>query len=257
MLKGNAVLGMPVLSRQDGQKIGSTKDIVIAKDHSRIVAFILDEGGLFSAATAVGMENVVSFGKDAMIITDSKAVVRVDHFPEVKAIMEDRDGLVGKQVFSESGDLKGKVEDIYFDESTGNIVGLEVEGKFTSKNSNASVQLRPSDIVSIGPDAVVINMASVPMLEAQGAGGPRPLDVPTASTTDAPAAVATDTPLSTLADVPALTSAPSAGDQTGEYARLSGSAPADQMAGSDSTLPTTSSDATVQLPPEPDQGHNN
>ena len=39
MLKGNAVLGMPVLSRQDGQKIGSTRDIVIAKDHSRIVAF--------------------------------------------------------------------------------------------------------------------------------------------------------------------------------------------------------------------------
>ena len=75
MLKGNAVLGMPVLSRQDGQKIGSTRDIVIAKDHSRIVAFILDEGGLFSAATAVGMENVVSFGKDALIITDSKAVV--------------------------------------------------------------------------------------------------------------------------------------------------------------------------------------
>lgn len=257
MLKGNAVLGMPVLSRQDGQKIGSTKDIVIAKDHSRIVAFILDEGGLFSAATAVGMENVVSFGKDAMIITDSKAVVRVDHFPEVKAIMEDRDGLVGKQVFSESGDLKGKVEDIYFDESTGNIVGLEVEGKFTSKNSNASVQLRPSDIVSIGPDAVVINMASVPMLEAQGAGGPKPLDLPAASTTDAPADVTTDTPLSTLADVPAMTSAPSAGDSTGEYARLSGSAPADQMGATDSALPTSSSDATVQLPTEPDQGHNN
>ena len=257
MLKGNAVLGMPVLSRQDGQKIGSTKDIVIAKDHSRIVAFILEEGGLFSSATAVGMENVVSFGKDAMIITDSKAVVRVDHFPEVKAIMDDRDGLVGKQVFSESGDLKGKVEDIYFDESTGNIVGLEVEGKFTSKNSNASVQLRPSDIVSIGPDAVVINMASVPMLEAQGAGGPRPLDTPAASTSDAPAAVATDTPLSTLADVPVATSSPSAGDSTGEYARLSGSAPADQMAAPDSTLPTTSSDATVQLPTEPDQGREN
>ncbi len=257
MLKGNAVLGMPVLSRQDGQKIGSTKDIVIAKDHSRIVAFILEEGGLFSAATAVGMENVVSFGKDAMIITDSKAVVRVDHFPEVKAIMEDRDGLVGKQVFTESGDLKGKVEDIYFDETTGNIVGLEVEGKFTSKHSNASVQLRPSDIVSIGPDAVVINMASVPMLEAQGAGGPKPLDATAGTATDAPPAAATDAPLSTLADVPATPTTPTSGDSSGEYARLSGSAPANQIVASDSSMPTTSSDATVQLPTEPDQGRDN
>jgi uncharacterized protein YrrD len=261
MLKGNAILGMPVLSRQDGQKIGSTQDIVIAKDHSRIVAFIIDEGGLFSPATAVGMENVVSFGKDAMIITDSKAVVRVDHFPEVKAIMEDRDGLVGKQVFTESGDLKGKVEDIYFDETTGNIVGLEVEGKFTSKHSNASVQLRPSDIVSIGPDAVVITMASVPMLEAQGAGGPKPLDAPPASSSDAPTAVTTEVPLPTLADVPATTGIPASGDFTGEYARVARSDPADQMAASgtsfDASTPTTSSDATVQLPTEPDQGRDN
>ena len=257
MLKGNAILGMPVLSRQDGQKIGSTQDIVIAKDHSRIVAFIIDEGGLFSPATAVGMEHVVSFGKDAMIITDSKAVVRVDHFPEVKAIMEDRDGLVGKQVFTESGDMKGKVEDIFFDEATGNIVGLEVEGKFTPKNSNASVQLRPSDIVSIGPDAVVINMASVPMLAAQGAGGPKPLDAPVGTTGDAPPVAATDAPMSTLADVPAATSAISTDDSTGEYARLSGSAPADQIATSDASMPATSSDATVQLPSEPDQGRDN
>jgi uncharacterized protein YrrD len=261
MLKGNAVLGMPVLSRQDGQKTGSTRDIVIAKDHSRIVAFILDEGGLFAAATAVGMENVVSFGKDALIITDSKAVVRVDHFPEVKAIMEDRDGLVGKQVFTESGDLKGKVEDIYFDETTGNIVGLEVDGKFTSKHSNASVQLRPSDIVSIGPDAVVINMAAVPLLEAQAAGGPRPLDAPAASTADTPSAVPTDAPMPTLADVPATPNALATVDSTGEHARLSGTAPGEQLAESgtsfDSPTPTTSSDATVQLPTEPDQGRNN
>jgi uncharacterized protein YrrD len=261
MLKGNAVLGMPVLSRQDGQKIGSTRDIVIAKDHSRIVAFILDEGGLFAAATAVGMENVVSFGKDALIITDSKAVVRVDHFPEVKAIMDDRDGLVGKHVFTESGDLKGKVEDIYFDETTGNIVGLEVEGKFTAKHSNASVQLRPADIVSIGPDAVVINMASVPELEAQGAGGPRPLDAPVATTADDPSPVSTNAPMPTLADLPATSDTQATGDSTGEYARLSGTAPGDQVAESrtsfDASAPATSSDATVQLPTEPDQGRNN
>lgn len=261
MLKGNAVLGMPVLSRQDGQKIGSTKDIVIAKDHSRIVAFILDEGGLFSTATAVGMENVVSFGKDAMIITDSKAVVRIDHFPEVKAIMDDRDGLVGKQVFTESGDLKGKVEDIYFNETTGNIVGLEVEGKFASKHSNESVQLRPTDIVSIGPDAVVINMASVPMLEAQAAGGPKPLDVPAISAIDVPSAVTADVASPPRADVQATTDIPTADDSTGEYARVAGSSPADKIAAPatpyDAPTPTTSSDVTVQLPTEPGQGRDN
>ena len=170
-------------------------------------------------------------------------------------------GWLASRYSPSSGDLKGKVEDIYFDETTGNIVGLEVEGKFTSKHSNASVQLRPADIVSIGPDAVVINMASVPILEAQGAGGPRPLDEPGAPTTDTPSAVSTDAPMPTLADVPATSDTQTTGDSTGEYARLSGIALADQMAQSgtsfDSPTPATSSDATVQLPPEPNQGRDN
>jgi uncharacterized protein YrrD len=247
MLKGNSVLGMQVLSRQDGQKIGTVKDIVISKDHTHIVAFILDEGGLFAADTAVGMENVVSFGKDAIIITDSKAVARVDHFPAVKEIMEDRDGLVGKEVFTESGDRKGKVDDIYFDESNGNLVGLELEGKFSPKGSNSAVQLKPADIVSIGPDAVVINMASVPTLEAQAAGGPKPLD-------SAPAT----SPIPPSSDLNALPDTTTTGDATGEYARVAAPADAtnDVMAGdvpTASTLQQGSSDATVQLPADADQ----
>lgn len=253
MLQGHDVLGMNVLSRLDGQKIGSIKDIVISKDHGRIVAFILETGGLFSADSAVAMENVVSFGKDALVITDSKAVARVDHFPAVKEIMDDRDGLVGKQVFSESGDRKGKVEDIYFDESSGSIVGLEVEGKFTPKGSNAAVQLRLSDIVSIGPDAVVINMASVPALEAQAAGGPKPLDAPAAA-----ADLQTRAP--TVAPAQADTSTPD--NSSGEYARVATEEPTtDPFAVSDVTVepptPIVQSEATVQLPSDPDQGRDN
>lgn len=176
MLKAQSIIGKKVLSRLDGQRIDSVRDIVISKDHARIVALILDEGGLFSPATAVGFENVVSFGKDAVVITDSKQVVRVDHFPAVKEIMDDRDSLVGKKVFTESGDQMGKIEDVYFDESTGNLTALEISGKLVATARNSSAQLTMSDLVSIGPDAVIINMGAVPKLEAQVAGGPKPTE---------------------------------------------------------------------------------
>ena len=256
MLQGNDILGKDVLSRLDGQKIGSIKDIVISKDHARIVAFIVETGGLFSAATAVAMENVVSFGKDAIVITDSKAVVRVDHFPAVKEIMDDRDGLVGKQVLSEAGDRKGKIEDIYFDESTGSIVGLEMEGRLTPKGSNAAVQLRLDDIVSIGPDAVVINRASVPGLEAQATGGPRPLDTPaTAIATDVPATSPTVTsPMPSNMDMPDA--------DPGDWARVATSDPTSDAqstsgATGETSAPVAASEATVQLPSDPDMGRDN
>ncbi len=183
MLKGQSIIGKKVLSRMDGERLDSVRDIVISKDHSRIVALILDEGGLFSAATAVAMENVVSFGKDAVVITDSKAVRRVDQFPEVKEIMDDRDSLVGKHIFTESGDQMGKVEDVFFDESTGTITTLEVGGKIVPTARNASAELEMGDIVSIGPDAVIIKMEAIPKLSAQASGTPVPDVQPSPDTT--------------------------------------------------------------------------
>jgi uncharacterized protein YrrD len=208
MLKGQSIIGKKVLSRLDGQRIDSVRDIVISRDHSRIVALILDEGSLFSPATAVAIENVVSFGKDAVVITDSKTVTRVEHFPAVKEIMDDRDSLVGKQVFTESGDQMGKIEDVYFEESTGAITALEVVGKIVPNTRNAAAQLMVSDVVSIGPDAVIINLAAVPKLEAQVTGGtttpveqesaPPPTSLPT--TDDSTSAV----PLSSASPDPTL-----------------------------------------------------
>lgn len=176
MLKGQSIIGKKVLSRMDGQRIDSVRDIVISKDHTRVVALILDEGGIFSSGMAVAMENVVSFGNDAVVITDSKAVIRVDHFPAVKEIMDDRDSLVGKKVFTESGNQMGQIDDVYFDESTGSITSLEVVGKIVPTVKNGAAQLIRDDIVSIGPDAVMINMAGAGKLEAQVGGTPIPKD---------------------------------------------------------------------------------
>lgn len=184
MLKGQSIIGKKVLSRLDGQRIDSVRDIVISKDHTRIVALILDEGGLFNPATAVAIENVVSFGNDAVVITDSKTVTRVDHFPAVKEIMDDRDSLVGKQVFSESGNQYGKIEDVYFDESTGSITALEIVGKFVPTARSSAAQLEIGDIVSIGPDAVIINLAAVPKLTGQPATETKPAEQSLPATTE-------------------------------------------------------------------------
>jgi uncharacterized protein YrrD len=182
MLKGQSIIGKKVLSRMDGQRIDSVRDIVISKDHARIVALILDEGSLFAPATAVAIENVVSFGKDAVVITDSKTVTRVEHFPAVKEIMDDRDSLVGKKVFTEAGNAFGKIEDVFFDEHTGNIMALEIVGKFVPTGKTTSGQLEMGDIVSIGPDAVIINMAAVPRLSGLSAGNTTQDEQPAPST---------------------------------------------------------------------------
>lgn len=200
MIKGHTLIGKTVLSRNDGQRLDSVKDLVIGKDHKRIVALLIDEGGLFGAATVVPMDNVLSIGKDAIIVTDSKAAIRADRLPAVKEILDSDDNLRGKRIFSETGDEVGEVTDVYFDETSGKITALELTTKQAHGTTASTPQLDFSDVVSIGPDAVIINSSALSRLSA-----PSPM----------PAGAAPDTMPSTApTPTPRLTPTPSATEES-------------------------------------------
>lgn len=170
MLKGKSVIGKDVLSRADGEKIATVKDIIMSKDHTRIVALLTDGGGLFSKARMVPMTKVVSFGKDAVVVTDRNSDMEAQDDPTVKESLDSKDKLIGKTVFTERGDEQAKVGDIYFDEASGNIVGLELTGGVLDNSADGTAYLPVEDIISIGQDAVVIKAAAIGGLLEQASG---------------------------------------------------------------------------------------
>ncbi len=170
MLKGKTVIGKDILSRADGEKLSSIKDLIIAGDNSRIVALLTDEGGLFSKAHVVPIEKVVSFGKDVVVITDRDAVVSAEQVPAVKESLDSKDKLLGKTVFTERGDEQARVEDIYFNEANGTIMGLELSGGALENSPDGTAYLPVDAIISIGQDAVVIRTEAVTNLLAQASG---------------------------------------------------------------------------------------
>jgi len=165
MIKAQSIIGKPVLSRADGEKLNSVKDIIIGKDHTHVIALLINEGGLFSKPIVVPINNVVSFGKDAVVITESQAAVRADHVPEVAQALEMDEKLGGKPVFSETGEQHGKLSDIYFDDKTGALTGVDVTDLGPGSASKAVAFLDISDIISFGADAVVINAGAVSKLQ--------------------------------------------------------------------------------------------
>lgn len=170
MLKGKSIIGKNVLSRADGEKIASVKDIIISKDHTRIVALLTDGGGLFSKARMVPMSKVVSFGKDAVVVTDRAADMEAQDDPVVKESLDSKDKLIGKAVFTERGDEQGKVSDIHFDEASHSIVALELSGGVLESAAEGTANLPVEDIISIGQDAVVIKAEAINGLLEQASG---------------------------------------------------------------------------------------
>jgi uncharacterized protein YrrD len=161
MLKGKSVIGKEVLSRASGEKLPSIKDLIIAKDHSGIVALIVDEGGLFGSAKVVPIEKVTSFGKDVVVVTGNDAVVTADEHLASKESLESKNKLIGKRVFTEQGEEQARIADIFFDESSGRIVGFELTESASDDVPKEHAYLPVEDVISIGADAMVIRSGAI------------------------------------------------------------------------------------------------
>jgi uncharacterized protein YrrD len=192
MRKGKTLLGKDILSLATGEKLHSVKGVVIGDDSDDIVALVVDEGGLLGTTRVVPIEAVESFGKDAVVITDSAAIGPASAHPRVKEILDRKDRLVGKKVFTEAGKEKGSVNDLYFDEETGRILGLEISTGVVGNLTSGTSFLAIEQIVRTGPDIVYIVPEAVDALDSQVGGLRGAMDEAKQKAGDAAASLSND-----------------------------------------------------------------
>ncbi len=170
MRKGRTIIGKDVLSLADGIRIHSVKDLIIGEENDSVVALLVDEGGLLSGSTVVPIEAVHSFGKDAVVIADAGAVVAASSYPKVHAIIDRKESLLGKKVVTTEGEELGKIGDMYFNETDGRILGLEVSGGTIGDLTKGASYLPIEDVQRAGPDVVFVHPQASEKLGSQVGG---------------------------------------------------------------------------------------
>jgi uncharacterized protein YrrD len=155
MRKGKSVIGQPVYTVSDGRRIDSVKDLVLEEGEDGVVALLVSEGGLLNTSTVIPLASVVRFGPAAVMIDDGSSVVPATSDPRVNEILGRQGTLLGSKVISEGGAELGTIADLYFDESSGRVVGYEVSGGLISDVAGRSSYLPFDRIRTIGADAVV------------------------------------------------------------------------------------------------------
>ncbi len=170
MQKGKSVIGKDVLSLGSGARIHSVKDILIGDQNDEVVALLVDEGGLLGTSTVVPFEAIHSFGRDAVVINDDAAVVKASSDPDVNAIINRTDHLLGKGVFSDDGRRMGTIGDLYFDDATGRILGFEVSGGALGDIARGPSYLGVDELRMAGRDVVFISGTGAEGIEGQVGG---------------------------------------------------------------------------------------
>jgi uncharacterized protein YrrD len=170
VLKGKSVIGKEILSLEDGVKVDKVNDLVLDPAGQRVLALVVSTGGFMSSSKVVPLEEVASFGKDAVVTRSVASVVTASEDPALAGLVDGQDRIRGKRVYTSTGEEQGSIADIYFDEQSGYIVGYEVSGGMFGDAAKGTSYLATDEITTIGGDVIYIRPEAAATLDAQVGG---------------------------------------------------------------------------------------
>lgn len=168
MIKTTDIIGLDVITINEGKKVASIKDVIYDQGAQKILALLLDEGGLFVDPHVILLSDIKNVGKDALMIQsaeDIRSTADVDKI--IRTIAKDKIFLTKTRMVTTGGENLGNISDLYFDPFTGNVTEIEF---IQSLNNLASAKKRVKihDIVSVGQDATVVKAEILEDIEKSG-----------------------------------------------------------------------------------------
>ncbi|MBS1795135.1 MAG: PRC-barrel domain-containing protein [Acidobacteria bacterium] len=159
------IIGMPVLSRTSGDRLGEVYDLYIDPAQGLLMGVTIKApNGKFGG---VDYRQIYSFGSDAVMITDEGQIAVLDeawveHHPHAKK------HLVGTNVLTESGNHLGRIADLFVRLTAPPLVIYELRGSLWDRllGRNLFIYAASAGALSgnaeriIVPDAVVGSAAS-------------------------------------------------------------------------------------------------
>lgn len=161
MRKSKQFTSLPVISLEEGKRIGTIKGLVINPAEKRVAALIVEQKGLFNDQKFIPYSKIRSVGEDAVTIHHGSFVQKGDNLPEIISLVKDKCKINGARIVTESGTLLGTVDDYYVDLTSGELVGMEFSGGYVSGIFSGTAFLDIEHVLTIGKEMIVCSDEAV------------------------------------------------------------------------------------------------
>ncbi|NMD70598.1 photosystem reaction center subunit H [Bacillus sp. DNRA2] len=151
------VKGLPVFDLKNGEKLGDVCDLCISSD-GKVEGLLLKKKSMFHKMNRVDISNIVSLGPDGVMVNRPQAIEPILDPPDFT--IEHQHKLTGKVVMTAEGENLGLVEDVYFLEELGTIVGYECTDGFFSDLKEGKRVVKTVQPPAIGKDTIIVNVDS-------------------------------------------------------------------------------------------------
>jgi len=176
MRKGHSIIGLQVISQENAKNLGKVLDLVFDHDADECVALVLRERGFLGlgAGQVVPWGEIISVGKDAVMVRSENSVVNPQDHGRLQDIMEREAHLSGTRIVTEDGRDVGNFAEIYLDEVSGKVLGYEVSGGFVSDTMSGKryIPAERTDVLRVGKDVLLASPAVAGEFERQATEEP-------------------------------------------------------------------------------------
>ncbi len=168
-IKGTKIIGLDIISIKTGEKLETVTDILYDPYVNKVIGILVDTGGWFSDSRIILTQNIVSVGKDAVMVEDKNVIQIGSEAPNrVSQITGGKETLQGDEVMTESGEELGVVSDIYVHFPGGNVSQLEVSKGFLGDLNSGKSWVKIEDIITVGEDRIIVKNYTKEIMQKQG-----------------------------------------------------------------------------------------
>jgi len=145
----------PVFESSTGTKIGEVCDLGIT-DTGVVKGLLIKKGALFKQTVFLDIKNISSYGHDGIMIENKSLLEKPTAISEYT--LTHQHPLNGKVLLTKSGETLGLLQDVYFLEELGTIVGYEVTDGFFSDIMEGIQVIQSGKPPAIGKDAIIVDV---------------------------------------------------------------------------------------------------
>lgn len=155
MRKSKQFISMPVVSLEEGQRMGNVKELVVNPAEKKVVALAVEQKGLFKEHRYIPYNKVRSVGGDAVTVNRGATAKKSGSLPEIITLIKEKNNINGARIVSENGTLLGVVDDYYVNLASGEIMGMEFSGNYLNSVFNGKAFLDIDHVLTIGREMIV------------------------------------------------------------------------------------------------------
>ncbi len=153
------VIGLPVIQTLTGEEVGKVQDVLFNQQWF-FQGIVLETNGWFKKGRFIPSDKISAVGLDAIMIDNVQFIQSLEHTSHLFGLVTGNPKIKGMTVLTQNGHQLGQVEDVYFMEEMGTLVGYELSDGFISDLREGRKLLKRPTHTTLGENALIVPVSS-------------------------------------------------------------------------------------------------